>query len=356
MSIFSFELLRDVRRAVRPHRGFIAALLALFAATLVLCSLWLGRWTEQTNHRRQALAALGPDTRVLVAGSSHVFASVNPGLLSIPTMNLAAPVCSYVCIEAIVRGNLPKVPGLEALVIELDVVPAFYDTLAAYRGDYRQFLELDPDIGSMPVEPFAKYELWRDRSLERSPIGPLLRFGKLTPAEVMSRARGERAVEDPIIGPGYSNGPESMPPDDDGPARVARHLREARGLAELPKNEAALRRLIELARSRQLKLALMRFPHHPGYWRALPADWQASLDALLARLEADYPGAFVFWDFGELRQLGEGDYRNGDHVNHAAAERVTALFEQRLRELLGSEQSARSAPSRATLRTEATTP
>src|SRR5688572_6748260 len=265
--MISTSPLGSFRRALQPHLGFVSLILAGFALALVVCSLVLGRWTADTNHRVQAVAALGPQTRAVVAGSSHVFATLNPRLSRLPIMNLAAPVCSYVCVEAIVRGNLPKLPGLEALVIELDVVPAYYDTLLAYHGDYRQFLELDPDIDALPAGAYQKYELWRDRTLERSFVGPLFRFGKLTPKEVIERARDTRPVEDSVVGPGYANGPETMPPNDDGKARVARHVRESRGLSQLPENEAALRRLIELARGRGLRLALMRFPHHPSYWQ-----------------------------------------------------------------------------------------
>jgi hypothetical protein len=341
--------LASFRRAIQPNLGFISAIVAGFAVALVLCSLVLGRWTAETNHRVQAVAALGPETRAVVAGSSHVFATLNPERSNNKMMNLAAPVCSYMCIEAIVRGNLPKLPGLNALIIELDVVPAYYDTLLAYHGDYRQFLELDPLISSMPIGIYQKYELWRDRTLERSLFGPLFRFGKLTPKEIIERLRDTRPVEDAVVGAGYANGPETMPPNDDGKARVARHVREARGLAELPRNEAALRRLIELGKARGLKLALMRFPHHPSYWQALPKDWQAGLDGLLARLRADYPGELPFWDFGAMPELAEGDYRNGDHINDGATARVTALFDERLGALL--EQSAAHAlPGRASPR------
>lgn len=345
--MISASPLESFRRAVQPHLGFLSCILAGFAASLVLCSLALGRWTAETNHRVQAVAALGPQTRAVVAGSSHVFATLNPERSHVPTMNLAAPVCSYVCIEAIVRGNLPKLPGLQALIIELDVVPAYYDTLHAYHGDYRQFLELDPAIGSMPIGVYQKFELLRDRALERSFMGPLFRFGKLTPKEVIERSRGTRPVEDAVVGPGYANGPETMPPNDDGVARVARHVRESRGLAELPRNEAALRRLIELSRARGLKLALMRFPHHPSYWQALPAEWQAGLDGLLERLQRDYPGELPFWDFGVLPELAEADYRNGDHINDGATARVTALFEERLVALLEPPSGVGALPVRS---------
>jgi hypothetical protein len=341
--------LSSFRRAIQPNLGFIGMIVGGFAGALVVCSVVLGRWTAETNHRVQAVAALGPETLAVVAGSSHVFATLNPERSTMKTMNLAAPVCSYVCIEAIVRGNLPKLPGLKALIIELDVVPAYYDTLLAYHGDYRQFLELDPLISSMPIGAYQKYELWRDRTLERSFLGPLFRFGKLTPKEIIERVRDTRPVEDAVVGAGYANGPETMPPNDDGNARVARHVREARGLGELPRNEAALRRLIELGKARGLKLALMRFPHHPSYWQALPREWQAGLDGLLGRLQADYPGELPFWDFGTMPELSETDYRNGDHINDAATPRVTALFDERLAALLEQPSAVRSLPAHGRL-------
>jgi hypothetical protein len=339
--MFTSEHLTRLRESSAPHLRFAAMILAVFALILLISARFLSVYTADTNQRVQAVAALSPQTRVVLAGSSHVFATINPALLRWPSMNLAAPVCSYVCIEGIVRGNLPKLPGLEALIIEYDVVPAFYDTLHAYRGDYRQLLELDPDISSMQITRWQKYELWRDQLLERSWLGPLLRFGKPTPKEVLERWRGDRLVEDAVVGPGYANGPEVMPANDDGAARVARHLREAAGLSELARNEAALRRLIQLGLSRNLKLVLMRFPHHPSYWASLPEEWQASMDQLAARLTRDFPGGFHFWDFGTLPELSEADYRNGDHVNHGAVARVTAQLERRLVDLLDAELSQR---------------
>ena len=332
--MFTSENWTRLRATGAPHLPFIAGLVGACALSLVLCARLLDVWTRDENHRVQAVRALGPETRVLVSGSSHVFATLNPAFVSVPMMNLAAPVCSYVCVEGIVRGNLAKVPRLEALVLEYDVVPMFYDTLRAYHGDYRQLLELDPEISSMSISAWQKYELWRDRSLDRSLIGPILRFGKFTPEELIHRWRGQRRSEDSVVAPGFANGPETMPPNDDGVARVARHVREAAGLAELPRNEAALRRLLELGEAKHLKLALLRFPHHPSYWAALPPDWQQAESDLLARLQHDFPGAFAYWDFGSLPELREADYRNGDHINEGATERVTKLFDERLTALL----------------------
>ncbi|MEY2931219.1 MAG: hypothetical protein RL033_1968 [Pseudomonadota bacterium] len=342
--MFTSEHWRRLRDTSRPRLVFSAGLGLAFAVTLVVCTRALAVWTSDQNYRIQAVNALGPETRVLITGSSHVFATLNPALIHIPSMNLAAPVCSYVCVEGIVRGNLAKVPQLEALVIELDVVPLFYDTLRAYGGDPRPLLELDPDLFAMAISPWEKYELWRDRTLERSFLGPLFRPGKVTPAQALPRFRGERRSEDPVVAPGYANGPEVMSADDTGAARVAQHLREAGDLAELPRNEAALRRVLQLGRERQLKLALLRFPHHPSYWAALPVAWQQELDALLARLEQDLPGSFVYWDFGELPWLLDTDYRNGDHINDNATARVSAAFEQKLESWLGGATSRADNP------------
>jgi hypothetical protein len=279
------------------------------------------------------MAALGPDIRVLVTGSSHVFASVNPAHVRYPTMNLAAPVCSYVCVEGIVLGNLPRVPQLEVLVLEYDIVPLLYDSLEAYHGDYRQLLELEPDISAMHVDAWRKYELWRDRLVQESFFAPLFRFGKLTPEEMLNRLRGERATEDPVIGPGFSNGPEVMPEDDDGPARVARHQRESPGLTKLAENEAALLRILSLARQRGLTVALMRFPHHPGYWQAQPDAWRRVHEEVLGRVHEQYPEV-PFWDFGLVPGFVDADYRNGDHINEGATARLSALFEAKLESVL----------------------
>ena len=332
--MFTTEHLALLRQTAAAHTRALLGLLAMLVVCLALCVRFLGWWTEkEASHRALAAQAVGPGTRALVLGSSHVFSSINPALMRFPSMNLAAPVCSYVCAEGILLGNVARATGLRALVIEFDVVPVFYDTLRAYQGDYRQLLELNPDIWAMQIGARDKFNLWRDDSLERSFLGPLFRFGKLTPREVASRLHG-RSREDAVLGPGYANGHELMPANDDGPARVRRHVREAAGLSELPRNEAALRRLLQLGASRELKLALVRLPHHPGYWAALPDEWRQAMDQLLARLHQDFGDALAYWDFGHLPGLTDADYRNGDHLNDAAARRFTAQFDERLTQWL----------------------
>lgn len=328
--MFTSEHLSRLRQTTAPRIRTVVAALVIGLASLALSVTFLGWWTKgDDSHRALAVRAVGPHTRALILGSSHVFASINPAVMRSASMNLAAPVCSYVCAEGILLGNLARAPALEALVIELDVVPAFYDTLRAYQGDYRQLLELEPDIGAMQIGARDKYSLWRDDALERSFLGPLFRFGKLTPQEVMSHVRG-RSRDDAIVSAGYANGHEVMPPADDGPARVRRHVQEAAGIAELPRNEAALRRIIELSLARSLKVALVRLPHHPGYWSALPDDWQRAMGGLLGRLQRDFGARLEYWDYGELQDLGDADYRNGDHMNDGAAVRFTQRFDKRL--------------------------
>lgn len=331
--MFHARHLREIFGAVRDHGRFVAAWCAAFAITLVACVIFLERWTAQTNHRAQALAALGPETRVLATGSSHVFASIDPSRVRYPMMNLAAPVCSYVCVEGILEGNLRRVPNLEVLVVEYDVVPLLYDTLSAYQRDYRQLLELRPKVSAMAISRWQKYELWRDDLVQRSFFSPLFRFGKLTPEEIVRRLRGEREGEDPTIRPGFSNGPEVMPPDDDGPARVERHRRESPGLSEVERNEAALGRIVRRARDRGWKVVLMRFPHHPGYWSSQPEEWRALHRGVLERLRVRHPD-LPLWDFGQLEELDDADYRNGDHVNQDAAMLVSDKFDAALARLL----------------------
>lgn len=154
-------------------------------------------------------------------------------------------------------------------MIEYDVMSLLYDTLHAYQGDNCQLLEPEPDIPSMRVSAWQKYELLRDKLINGSPFSPLFRFGKFTPEVFINRLPGECDAEDSVIGSGFLNGPEVMPPGDKGPARVARHQRESPVLHKLPKNEAALKRIVELALSRGLKVVLTHSICEVGVFRAV---------------------------------------------------------------------------------------
>jgi hypothetical protein len=72
--MFTSENWTRLRATGAPHLPFIAGLVGACALCLVLCARLLDVWTRDENHRVQAVRGLGPETRVLVSGSSHVFA------------------------------------------------------------------------------------------------------------------------------------------------------------------------------------------------------------------------------------------------------------------------------------------
>ncbi len=153
MSIFTTERIARLLALARARKAWLGASALVFL--LVSLGAWalLAPWTAQENYRTLAVAALSEETRVLVFGTSHVDVMLDPRRIDVPAMNLSADICSYVCLESIVAGHVDRLPGLELVLVEADIVSLIYDTFETYGGDHRRFLDLAPSLEGAPREP-----------------------------------------------------------------------------------------------------------------------------------------------------------------------------------------------------------
>ena len=102
----------------KPRNAILAVLLAF---TWMAAAALLNRLDPYPPPRPAATgasAALGPDTRVLIVGISHVLDGIRPSLLGPHAMNLALSGGDYRAILLVLQHRLADIPNLETVVLE----------------------------------------------------------------------------------------------------------------------------------------------------------------------------------------------------------------------------------------------
>lgn len=335
--VFTGERVRAAAACLRRRWRFDLLVLGALAAVAVSAWFLLSPWTSRPTYQTLAVAELGEETLVVALGSSHVHVTIDPELIGVPFTNLSGDACNHVAMEAVLAGNVRRVPNLRAVLLELDIVPLTYDTIDVYQGDYRRLLDLQPDLDVLAEPPARKLALRWQAALTRSALlGPFLARDKLAPVSVAERRKGP---SEPLL-PGRRRFTSVMTPERDGAARLAVHAREG-SLANVPKNRAALARTIAFLLERGIHPVLVRLPHHESYWSARPASWDDAYERTLSELRARFGDALAVWDLERLPGLRDEHFFDGDHLNQAGAVLLAAELDARLAALLDRDTTVR---------------
>lgn len=325
------ERFASLRRRARSEAGWWASLLAGGLVAAAVCHVVLTRCGVQDTYRTLAVEALGPQTRVLALGSSHAYEGIDPRAVGAPEMTLGADGFDYRVMESVLAGHLPRLEGLSVLLIELDIAPLLFDTLAWYDGDDTPYLELEPDIGALDAEPLLRARLcWEQTVAYSRLLRPFLRREKLAPLDLARLLKGKRRR--PV--PGFFGSPEVMLERNTGEKVVAAHRRHL-DVARAERNLPALDRTIAVARRRGVRVVLVRFPKHRSYVEATPPEWTELLDESLAWLRARHADPPLdLWDFEAMDGLADDDFADADHLNRNGARKLTAELAPRIAALL----------------------
>ncbi len=335
MAVFTRERIAGMVSEARAQRGRLAASGLVFLGILVAAWALLAPWTARENYRTLAVAALSEETRVLVLGTSHVDMGLDPRRIEVPAMNLSADICDFVCLEAVVAGHVDRLPGLELVLLEVDVVSLIYDTFATYQGDHRNFLDLAPSIDALRESWGRKARLRWDRALLYSSwVGPFLARQKFAPREILRAWREKReGPRQPLLA-GHRSFDKVMTEENDGKAILAIHAEEG-SLANVDRNVEALIRTLRFLRERDVGVVLVRFPHHRSYWENRPQSWDATYQRALGRVWREFGrDAFSYWDFERIPVFSDDEFRDGDHLNAKGSERFSAVVNGRVLEAL----------------------
>lgn len=99
----------------------------------------------------------------------------------------------------------------------------------------------------------------------------------------------------------------------------------------IPKNVAALVRIIQMALDRGLEVVLLRLPHHSTYRssrrKVLDAEYDRAMQEVMRRVQGD---KLQLWNYDRVDALTDSDFYDGDHLNGRGARVFTMLLKERL--------------------------
>ena len=312
------------------ERRRTAAVIAVLVAVFGLCDAVLVIVFHGDTFQTLAVKALTPEKEVLILGSSRVHFGVDTRLLTRPSVALPANYENLVYGETLLHLHQGKLPGLKALVLEVDVATLAFDTdqLNPYGT-----LDLGISRWSAPTE-WARHF---DRSLHRA-LAPEFSW-RLTPGFLsLWRVRTIEGLEPLAVAAGHIPSRISVPfPELSADTEVKSTLAT---IAEAPPgtvtaNEKALIRIVDGARAAGLKTLLLRFPLEPALRSRYPKHWDEIVFGALTTLWANGGRDGVgFLDLSRDERFVTAEFRDSDHLNQKGAEALAAILNPALDGLL----------------------
>lgn len=325
-SIFSSEYLRKYSQLPASEKLWHACLAVSFTLVFAV-GCWLTGWFWQGDndrlHRDLARQSLSDETEVVFVGTSHTERDVRPDLFRQNVMNVSSNLLDYRCAELVLEHNLHLMPNVKVVVLEMDYVLLQYDTFQSIDGCYKIFegWEVDfhdPRLGRLFAVQAAVQKL------------PIFRYRRLTPVEILWK-QGPRDRADAVAG--YLPSDNVMSEKNNGRARASMHRQDANG--DVLANRRALLRIIRSLSQRQIRVVLMRYPHHELYFQSVPPQFEEDYqESLRAAYRQGYVSRRDYWDFGKLPFLEDSDFQDGDHLNSSGAKKFARFLDARLDEYL----------------------
>lgn len=321
-SIFNFDNLHNYIRLSSSKRNWHLIIFLSVLMSLIVSSIALPKLSPRVNFRTKAVAELSEETEAIFVGSSHVYCGIRPSAYSHSVMTVTISLSDYVSIEKLLQTNLKKAPNVKVVVLEADIVPLRYDTLKTFGGLNVQLRDSGIDIDDhFKLKSEFIHAQISQRFLPQIYVdSQRLNFRNFI--------ESERAIT------GHEESPLTFN-ENTGHLQLATHIRESRD-DYVPGNQEALLRIIRMLKSLDIRIVLMRFPHHSTYRQNLPKKWEEQFQNTLKMVRQEFgESGFFYWNFHELPNVIEDqEFRNGDHLNSKGAQRLTVLMDAELDKLL----------------------
>ena len=229
------------------------------------------------------------DIEIVFVGSSHIYTGIDPTKFEMQSVNVADSALNYQMAEVLCRKYWDAISKAKTVVVELDAVPIYADTLARRNGDYRELYEWNLTASEFPQNWF--------NSLKTSLRArfTVIRRKRLWPAALMQ----QEGVADHVR-PGFHPRQDGIDEKDCG-AFFADLETEASD-AMVRGNMFALEKLVARLLENDVKVILYRPPFHSGYWEHPTTATRETYTVMAANLiEKRFPESGIKTvDYGQL--------------------------------------------------------
>lgn len=274
------------------------------------------RWPENRIYR-QAHASMGPRTEVVALGNSLVRSAVRPSQMPQSTVVLAPNGADYRALLLVLEANLPRMPSLRWVLIQLDNLCLHYDRVGPY-ADYGQLYDLGVQVSSLSHGRKERVL----RMLKDNPIFyPILYLPRVTPSLILAEQRRRPCVTEP----GFMTYTEAMAPDILAERNLAadQNLLDSSARSE---NLEALHQIVDLLEAHDIRILWLRLPRNRLYAEALSNRWWEREGTLVSEMRQRQGENFRMLDLGGDAAFDYGLFCDSRHLNHEGAN----LFSRKL--------------------------
>ncbi len=228
-------------------------MLTALAGEFTLRRFWAAR--SQPTFRTLAVERLkqGP-VDVIFVGSSHIYTGVDPSCFPYSVVNLSDSSLNYQMAEILCRKYWSQLCKAKLVVLELDSVPVYENTLERRNGDYRGFLEWNIHASELPLPWWEKFKA---EVLEQFTS---TRVKRMWPYLVKPPTRPKHPP-----GPGFNVPRGKINLQNNEASLLALGTTYTGPIVE--KNLQCLRRLLMDLHQAGVKVKMLRPPFHIAYWQ-----------------------------------------------------------------------------------------
>lgn len=284
---------------------------------------WLDPYPKHDRAATEASAALGPSTRILAVGASHVLHGINPAVLGPGAMNMGVNAADYRTLLLILRHRLADMPNLRLVLLEADNL-----CLCNVGLDRRDFTDLYAWGLSRTDLPLSWWSRFRQAIVEYPLVAPFYFSKRLTPADWVLARR----IDWVYGGPGFQTYTGQVSAANNGLDRIRAHEQTISTVAAT-NNLAALAELLHLFRQQDIKVILLTLPHHEGYASNASVRWNSMFSNLLDLARAELGEEMTWWNMDGHPEFTDEDFNDGHHLNGRGAAKLSELLRQKIADL-----------------------
>jgi hypothetical protein len=289
----------------------VCVLLVFFGSDRIRHSFWSPK--QPTTFRTLAVSALlASQPEVIFVGSSHIYTAVDPAQFTCPVVNLSDSGLNYQCAEMLCRHFDRSVKGARVVVIELDAVPVYQDTLALRGGDFRDFWEWGLTGWDLPASPWIRF------SAEVSRQTGVGRWSPLVPQQIM-----EVAPADKVLGPGFKGRTDRLNPALKEEFFASLGTSFPQDVVET--NIQSLITLVSRFQQTGVRVLLLRMPFHQDYWRHPSSSLRENYAEIALQRLRERSGSAMpeILDLRSALQLSDQSFSDWTHLSDAGARQLS---------------------------------
>jgi hypothetical protein len=293
----------------------VVLLLFPFSSLVGVVEYRLRQVPNEYSYTKRALESKAGQVEVLITGTSHAQNGVAPEYLVKPAFNLAYGSQSLYYDTQLVSKYVDSMPNLKLVIFGISYHALEYrlmNSVERWRSDFYSLVYRIPaedGEGRFKLANYSYIALYTPKEALRLATGGLLGAAE---------REAQRNLTPVVVTQGEVS--ESF-----GKARVQLHEGQMRQ-GDMDANVAALQRVCELLKQRNVSIVFITVPVHQTYYDQINATSYQRMQATMKRISERW--GVPYFNYLRDSRFKKDDFVNSDHLNREGAEKFTRILNE----------------------------